>query len=100
MQNLSEPPASKDRGDNIVKHRYLVITEQADNNYSAYAPDVPGCISTGKTVEETLSNYREALQLHLEVSAEDGETFPSSYSVAAHCVEVEVDVPISTSKAG
>jgi predicted RNase H-like HicB family nuclease len=81
-----------------VKHRYLVILEQADNNYSAYAPDVPGCISTGKTIEETLSNYREALQLHLEVSAEDGEVFPSPYSVEAHFVEVEVNAPVSTTK--
>ncbi len=82
-----------------MKHRYLVVIEQAESNYSAYAPDVPGCISTGKTVEETLANYREALQLHLEVSAEDSEIFPSPYSVASDFVEVEVDVPVPAATA-
>jgi predicted RNase H-like HicB family nuclease len=69
--------------------RYLVVIERADSNYSAYAPDVPGCVATGDTVEETVANYREALRLHLEAMAHDHEALPQPYSVRA----VTVDVP-------
>ena len=71
-------------------HKYLVVVEKAENNYSAYAPDVPGCITTGRTIEETLSNMREALQLHLEVTVEDGGPLPEAYSVHAELVEVDL----------
>lgn len=45
---------------------YLVIYEKAARNYSAYCPDLPGCISTGKTLKETQRNMKEAILLHLE----------------------------------
>lgn len=45
--------------------RYPVIIEKANGNYSAYCPDLPGCIATGKTVEETLTQIKEAIQFHL-----------------------------------
>jgi predicted RNase H-like HicB family nuclease len=75
-------------------YRYLVIVEQAEGNYSAYAPDVSGCASVGDTVEETLQNFREALQLHLRGTFEDGDSAPKPYSVAAEFVEVEVPVTV------
>ena len=56
--------------------KYLIIIEKANKNYSAYLPDVPGCIATGKTIEETKKNMKEALDMHLEGLAEDGLTFP------------------------
>jgi predicted RNase H-like HicB family nuclease len=56
--------------------KYLVIIETGENNYSAYTPDVSGCIATGKTVEETLRNMKEALEFHLEGMIEDGEVIP------------------------
>jgi predicted RNase H-like HicB family nuclease len=56
--------------------KYLVIIETGENNYSAYTPDVSGCIATGKTVEETLRNMKEALEFHLEGMIEDGEDIP------------------------
>ncbi len=56
--------------------KYLVIIQQSANNYGAYAPDIPGCITTGKTLEEIEHNMREALQLKLEVMQEDGEPLP------------------------
>jgi len=56
--------------------KYLIIIEKANKNYSAYIPDVPGCIATGKTIEETKKNIKEALDMHLEGLAEDGLTSP------------------------
>jgi predicted RNase H-like HicB family nuclease len=47
-------------------HRYLIVVEKATDNYSAYAPDVPGCAATGDTQEEAERNLREALELHLQ----------------------------------
>ncbi len=62
---------------------YTVIIEKAGNNYSAYAPDLPGCITTGPTVEGTLDNMREAIELHLEDMREDGDPIPAPTSIAA-----------------
>ncbi len=47
-------------------HRYLIIIEKADGNYSAYSPDLPGCVATGATVEETKGNMTLAVEFHLE----------------------------------
>ena len=55
---------------------YLIIIEKADGNYSAYLPDVPGCIATGKTIEETKRSIKEALAMHLEGLSEDGIPSP------------------------
>ena len=67
--------------------KYLVIIEKGENNYSAYVPDLPGCVTTGKTVDETLNNMREAIEGHLEVMREYGDPIPLPTSAAA---EVEV----------
>jgi predicted RNase H-like HicB family nuclease len=48
------------------KKAYLIVIEAAQQNYSAYCPDVPGCIATGKTVEITIEKMRSALKFHLE----------------------------------
>lgn len=55
---------------------YYVIFEWAGNNYSAYVPDLPGCISTGKTLEETEVNIKEAIELYLDVLKEDNQPIP------------------------
>ena len=55
---------------------YTVIYEWAGNNYSAYVPDLPGCITTGKTLDETERLIREAMELYIEVLAEDGKPVP------------------------
>ena len=67
--------------------RYAVIIEKAEENYSAYVPDLPGCISTGRTIEETTQNIREAMGLHLEGMREDGETPPPP---TTHVIELEI----------
>ena len=55
---------------------YLVIIEKAENNFSAYSPDLPGCVATGDTREETLRLMREAIALHLAGLREDGLPIP------------------------
>ena len=55
---------------------YVVIFEWADSNYSAYVPDLPGCISTGKTIVETEVNIREAIELYIDTLKEDDQPVP------------------------
>jgi predicted RNase H-like HicB family nuclease len=63
-------------------HRFLVVVERAGANYSAYAPDLPGCIATGNTVDETRRNMQEAIELHLLGLKEDGLSVPDPTSFA------------------
>jgi predicted RNase H-like HicB family nuclease len=56
--------------------RYAIVIELADGNYSAYVPDLPGCVSTGSTVQEVEDRIREAIQFHLEGLREDGLPVP------------------------
>jgi predicted RNase H-like HicB family nuclease len=60
--------------------RYAIVIEKAGSNYSAYVPDLPGCIATGLTVEETEAQIREAIEFHLEGMREDGLPFPEPSS--------------------
>ena len=64
--------------------KYLVVIERAKNNYSAFSPDVWGCIATGNSVEETLVQIREALQMHLESMSNDGEDIPKAKGLSQH----------------
>lgn len=59
-----------------MKLRYAVIYEQTPNNYCAYPPDLPGCISTGTTWDEIQQMVREAISLHIESMLENGEPLP------------------------
>jgi predicted RNase H-like HicB family nuclease len=63
-------------------HNYLVILEKSSSGYSAYVPDLPGCITVGETKEETMKHMQEAIQLHLEGMKEDGEPIPEPSSEA------------------
>jgi predicted RNase H-like HicB family nuclease len=56
--------------------QYAMIVEKGEKNYSAYFPDLPGCIATGKTLEELKQAMREALELHLRGMREDGLPIP------------------------
>ena len=67
-------------------HRFLVIVEDAGQNYSAYSPDLPGCVATGATQEEAEKNMYEAIQLHIEGLREDGLPIPVSTSIAEYVV--------------
>ena len=63
---------------------YLVILEKAENNWAAYSPDVPGCIATGSTPEETLQEYKGALRMHLNGLVEDGLPIPQPTAKAQY----------------
>ena len=67
--------------------RYLIVIENAGANFSAYSPDLPGCVTTGKTADETRRNMEEAIEFHLEGLREDGLPVPPPSSIADY-VEV------------
>ncbi len=52
--------------------RYAVVIEKAENNYSAYVPDLPGCVATGATLEEVESEIKKAIRFHLDAMRQDG----------------------------
>ena len=56
--------------------RYAIVIEKAEGNFSAYVPDLPGCVATGETLVEVESEIREAILLHLEGMREDGLAIP------------------------
>lgn len=60
--------------------RFAIVIEKAAGNYSAYVPDLPGCIATGATIEETEAQIREAIEFHLEGLREDGTPIPQPVS--------------------
>ena len=58
--------------------RYAVVFERGDSNYSAYVPDLPGCISVGETLDEAEQNIREAIELYLDELRKDGAPAPEN----------------------
>lgn len=70
--------------------RYVVVFERGPGNWSAFSPDVPGCVSTGATKEETARNMREALALHLEALREAGSPLPEGSAADAEAAILEV----------
>ncbi len=60
--------------------RYAIVIEKAENNYAAYVPDLPGCVTTGKTIEETEQQIREAIEFHIRGLREDGLPIPEPSS--------------------
>jgi predicted RNase H-like HicB family nuclease len=63
-------------------HRFLIVIEKAGNNYSAYSPDIPGCVATGATLKEAEDRMHQAIILHIEGLREDGLPIPESHSSA------------------
>ena len=64
--------------------RYAVVIEKAGDNYSAYVPDLPGCIATGATVAKTETEIRDAIRFHIEGLREDGLPVPEPVSRAEY----------------
>lgn len=56
--------------------RYAIVIEKAEGNFSAYVPDLPGCVATGATIEEVESQIREAIEFHIDGLREDGAPIP------------------------
>lgn len=56
--------------------KYAVVFEKAQSNFSAFVPDLPGCVATGATIEEVEVHIREAIEFHIEGMRQDGEEIP------------------------
>ena len=67
-------------------YRFLIVVEDAGANFSAYSPDLPGCVATGDTREAAEKNMYEAIQLHIEGLREDGIPVPTSTAIAEYVV--------------
>lgn len=64
--------------------RYAIVIEKATNNYSAYVPDLPGCVATGLTIEETSEQIKEAIAFHLEGLREEGLPIPEATTLCQY----------------
>jgi len=65
-------------------HRFLIVIEKAEGNYSAYSPDLPGCVATGKTRDQAARNMHEAIEMHVRGMLEDKLPVPKSRSSAEY----------------
>ena len=65
-------------------YRFLIVIEKANGNYSAYSPDMPGCIATGKTREQVSRNMHEAIEMHIRGLIEDNLPIPKSRTSAEY----------------
>jgi predicted RNase H-like HicB family nuclease len=64
--------------------KYLIVVEQTRTGYSAYSPDLPGCVSTGGSREEVEQNMREAIAFHLDGLREEGQAVPEPHTYSAY----------------
>lgn len=62
--------------------RYAIVIEKAGQNFSAYVPDLPGCVATGETVKLAESEIREAIRFHVDALKADGQPVPEATSIA------------------
>lgn len=65
-------------------HRFLIVIEKANGNYSAYSPDLPGCIATGSTCEKVEVNMHKAIEMHVHGLLEDKLPIPESRAFAEY----------------
>lgn len=72
----------------LPMRRFLVVIEPTDTGFSAYSPDIPGCVATGRTREETEINMHEAIQFHVDGLREDQLAIPESHSFAEYMAVV------------
>ncbi len=64
--------------------KYLIVIEKTETGYSAYSPDLPGCVTTGVTVKQTETNMREAIEFHIEGLREEGYEIPTPTSKSTY----------------
>jgi predicted RNase H-like HicB family nuclease len=64
--------------------RYLIVIEKTDNNYSAYCPDLPGCVATGSSRQDVEQSMHEAIQMHIDGMREDGLPIPEPVTDAEY----------------
>jgi predicted RNase H-like HicB family nuclease len=66
--------------------RYAIVIEHAGDNYSAYAPDLPGCVATGATVDEVRVRMQDAIAMHIDGLREDGLPVPEAVTVCDYVI--------------
>jgi predicted RNase H-like HicB family nuclease len=64
--------------------KYLIVVEQTQTGFSAFSPDLPGCVSTGRTREDVVQNMREAIAFHLDGLREEGQAVPEPHTYSAY----------------
>jgi len=67
-------------------YKFLIVVEKTKTGYSAYSPDLPGCVATGKTKEQAESNMYEAIEMHVAGMIEDGMQVPESKASSAYAL--------------
>lgn len=67
-------------------YRFLIVIKKANGNYSAYSPDLPGCVAAGATHEEVERNMHEAIEMHVRGLLEDNLSVPESHSFAEYVI--------------
>ncbi|MCX6600328.1 MAG: type II toxin-antitoxin system HicB family antitoxin [bacterium] len=77
-------------------HRFLIVIEKAGRNYSAYAPDLPGCVATGSTRRQAEANMHAAIEMHLEGLAEDRQPVPTAHATSGVLFFEPVAKPTAT----
>jgi len=65
-------------------YRFLIVIEKANGNFSAYCPDLPGCVATGKTREQTTRNMHKAIEIHVRGMREDRQPVPQTRAFAEY----------------
>lgn len=84
LQVNGEPIPSEGDEEIVELHRFLIVIEKAKNNYSVYSPDLPGCIATGRTPEETKRRMVKAVEMHIRGLREDGLPIPQPSSSSGY----------------
>ena len=74
-----------------MMYRFLIVIEKANNNYSAYSPDLPDCVATGATLKDTERNMYDAIEMHVDGLLEDNLPVPESNSFAEYVTLVEAE---------
>jgi len=69
-------------------NKYLIIIEKTETGFSAYSPDLPGCVSTGTTLANTEANMKEAIEFHIEGMIEEGIEIPKPLTKAAEFISI------------
>ena len=82
-----------------MMYRFLIVIEKTNGNYSAYSPDLPGCVATGKTKKAVEERIHEAIELHIRGLIEDGQPIPPTHSVAEYIAISKKAVTSSTNPA-
>lgn len=84
MISLPGPSTACSNKQAQMSKKYLVVMEQTDSGYSAYSPDLPGCVATGHSREEVETNIREAIEFHIDGLRDAGQAVPEPHAYSSY----------------